>query len=514
MFKKLSLALLLFVLTTNTSCANGINQQKDISVSKEKSLNLKGKVVFPDGFKTKAEYISTLSTVSIIYPANDPTNPNKTIATGVTDNNGYFSINPSPTFIPQNNQIFVVEAIKRLYQGSNNNSKYSNLQSLRSFIRWNGSKWDSITSNDLVIDTITTGISILSSYTNTSPNDTINKVNNGSPSVIGSISIDRINRLSDMVRVCLNENRDPYASIKLIDNEYYIDRNYDVGKLLTSDDLSGLSLSYTNLAGANLSGKNLSGMDLTGINLSGANLNRCNLAGTNLTYADLSHSTLFNTILSNSLLNYSNFSHTDLTRANLDNIELNNINMSYCILSGFIFDGDGEKMSNIDLSYSDISFTTFKNISIFDINIKGSNLSHSNLSNLDLSNKDLSNTILIYTDLRNTKIYGSNLSYSNLSKQDLSGKDLSNINFEGANLSQTDLSNTILTNVNFKNSNLSSSYLENLDLSKKDLTSVDFSKSSLFHSNLEQTILIDSKLSKAKWFDGRICAEDSIGQCN
>lgn len=511
MFKKLSLALLLFVLTTNTSCANGINQQKDISVSKEKSLNLKGKVVFPDGFKTKAEYISTLSTVSIIYPANDPTNPNKTIATGVTDNNGYFSINPSPTFIPQNNQIFVVEAIKRLYQGSNNNSKYSNLQSLRSFIRWNGSKWDSITSNDLVIDTITTGISILSSYTNTSPNDTINKVNNGSPSVIGSISIDRINRLSDMVRVCLNENRDPYASIKLIDNEYYIDRNYDVGKLLTSDDLTGLTLSYTNLAEANLSGKNLSGMDLTGINLSGANLFFANLSNCNFTNANLSYVGLYSSTLAGSTIYNTNLSYVDFRNTSLANVNIDRANLSHTVLHNFIFEGD---FTNTDLSYADLFHSTFVNNNIFDVNLKGASFYKADLGNLDLTGRDLSKCNFDQANLENVILKNTNLSEANLINQKLANKDFTGTNFDGADLSNASMRNTILNSTSFKGTNLTNIYFRGVNLSGIDLSNANLYDANLYEVNFTNAILTGANLSKAKWSDGRICKEDSIGQCN
>lgn len=510
MFKKLSLALLLFVLTTNTSCANGINQQKDISVSKEKSLNLKGKVVFPDGFKTKAESVSTLSTVSIIYPANDTTNPNKTIATGVTDNNGYFSINPSPTFIPQNNQIFVVEAIRRVEQYNTNNPKDSNLQSLRSFIRWNGSNWDSITSNDLVIDTMTTGISILSSYTNTNPNDTINKVNNGSPSVIGFISVDRINRLSDMVRVCLNEKRDPYASIKLIDNEYYIDRNYDVGKLLTSDDLTGLTLSYTNLAGANLSGKNLSGMDLTGINLKNSNLNGSNLDNTNLTNANLSHSLLYKTRISNAIVNNTDISDTDLNYTNFDNTELDNANLSKIYISNVKLTGN---FINTNFSGSIMDSCNFSEARLDKANIESASLYNANLSGLDLSGKNLSFISLEGAITTDTVFTNSNFFHAKLSAMDFRDKDLSNVNFEEADLSYANFLRANLTNVNFKSSDLSSTDLRNQNLSNKDFTNSNLYDANLYKANITNANFAGANLGRAKWIDGRICADDSIGEC-
>jgi uncharacterized protein YjbI with pentapeptide repeats len=491
MFKKLSIALLLFVLTTNTSYANDINQQKDISISKEKSLTIKGKVVFHNSFKTKAESVSTLSTVSIIYPANDHKNPNKTIATGITNDSGYFSINPSPTFIPQNNQIFVVEAIKRVQQNYSNDTKDTNLQSLRSFIRWNGSNWDSITSNDLVIDKMTTGVSILSSYTNTNPNDTIGKISNGTASVIGNISLESINRLSDMVRVCLNEKRDPYASIKLIDNNYYIDRNYDVGKLLTSDDLTGLTLSYTNLAEANLSGKNLSNMDLTGINLSGAKL--------------------IETDLSYSIVNNANLSNIDFTRTNLTHVDLEGVNVSYSNLSNRTFSGSflGTDFSNAELYGSDFSNATLQGAIM-----KGANLSNCNLSNLDLSGMDLTAVNFKSTIIKGLNIKNSNLSKSIFSHMDLSGMDLTGINFQGALLNGTNLMETILNSTDFRNAVLIDALLIETNLNGKDFTNTYLSYANLLRANIDNITLNNTRLSKTKWFNGKICANDSIDQCN
>jgi uncharacterized protein YjbI with pentapeptide repeats len=510
MFKKLSLALLLFVLTTNTSCANGINQQKDISISKEKSLTIKGKVVFPNGFKTKAENTSTLSSVSIIYPANDPTNPNKTIATGITNDSGYFSINTSSTFIPQNNQIFVVEAIKRFNEGYYNSTN-GNIQSLRSFIRWNGSNWDSITSNDLVIDTMTTGVSILSSYTNTNPNDTIGKISNGTASVIGNISLESINRLSDMVRVCLNEKRDPYASIKLIDNNYYIDRNYDVGKLLTSDDLTGLTLSYTNLAGANLSGKNLSNMDLTGINLSGADLFFANLSNCNFTNANLSYVGLYSSTLAGSTIYNTNLSYVDFRNTSLTNVNIDKTNLSHSVLHNFIFEGD---FTNTDLSYADLFHTTFVNNNIFDVNLKGASFYKADLGSLDLTGRDLSKCNFDQANLENVILKNTNLSEANLINQKLANKDFTGTNFDGADLSNASMRNTILNSTSFKGTNLTNIYFRGVNLSGIDLSNANLYDANLYEVNFTNAILTGANLSKAKWSDGRICKEDSIGQCN
>lgn len=142
--KYLSLVILLGLSSCNkqyTSITN--NVKENTLITTEKSIT--GIIQFPENkFTIKANIndVSNESTVAIIYPSEHPTNANKTIATGLTDRTGKFSIN-NPNFKPNNNDVLVLEATKRIGGSGNNN------MSLKTFIKWDRTKWQSMTKNGI-----------------------------------------------------------------------------------------------------------------------------------------------------------------------------------------------------------------------------------------------------------------------------------------------------------------------------------------------------------------------------
>ena len=110
--KSLILCVLIF---SNYSCASGNNinsVQNNLYINSK--FALKGRVQFPNEFKIKAntDDISKGATVSIL--SND-----LTVATGLTDEYGYFTINLFSNFNPQANEIFTLQASRRVDNNEN-----------------------------------------------------------------------------------------------------------------------------------------------------------------------------------------------------------------------------------------------------------------------------------------------------------------------------------------------------------------------------------------------------------
>ncbi|MFN8578013.1 MAG: hypothetical protein U0354_14270 [Candidatus Sericytochromatia bacterium] len=172
---------LLSIIFISSSCTNNFNTitNKDTLINNvinnSSNKTISGFVDWSDGFKIKATLadIAPYGTVSIIYPHNHSTKPNRTVATGVTDATGNFTITPDGTFTPLDKEIFILEVTKRI-GGVNNN-----LMSLRTFIRWNQStnNWSSITTNGVVINRKTTALTLITNAENFDPERTIGTVN-------------------------------------------------------------------------------------------------------------------------------------------------------------------------------------------------------------------------------------------------------------------------------------------------------------------------------------------------
>jgi uncharacterized protein YjbI with pentapeptide repeats len=86
-----------------------------------------------------------------------------------------------------------------------------------------------------------------------------------------------------------------------------------------------------------------------------------------------------------------------------------------------------------------------------------------------------------------------NFSKANLAQANLSGADLGGANLRGANLSDADLSGAKLEDAVLSDANLKGANLTGADLAGAYLSRTDF--------------------SGAKWVNGTICKENSVGKC-
>lgn len=101
----------------------------------------------------------------------------------------------------------------------------------------------------------------------------------------------------------------------------------------------------------------------------------------------------------------------------------------------------------------------------------------------DFIQEDFNKVIMGCKDLAGIKIEAANLKGFNLSGVDFRGAELEEVNFQGADL----------TNVNFQNADMEEANLEG--------------------AKIDGANFKNAELEFAKWVDGRICAEGSIGGC-
>ncbi len=266
-----------------------------------KSLNPGNPVSEGEGYKTKATLgqVGDRATVSLIYPPDaSGGNANVTIGTGLTDVNGNFTVNPTVIFNPGINSIYVLEASKRI--GTSGNI----MMSVRTYIKWNGSGWDSITQPSnlgVFINSKTTAITIIESYdSSVIPNDTMGKVDiSQEPSVvsnIGSVTSTIILNVAAYVDSLLGQNQDPISNIFYLNNKYYVKKpaNISVQTLIDTKNCPNCDLKDENLSSYNLSNGDLSNSTLTGANFQNANLTDLNLTGANYTNTNFTGATWTN----------------------------------------------------------------------------------------------------------------------------------------------------------------------------------------------------------------------------
>lgn len=225
MNKLLKITIISFFLL-NSSCSNKIDRPLDsidLSTTQQKNYLISGSVALDDfksnKFKTEAvsvNDISTQATVSLLYPADYiiPTLANTAIVAGVTDSTGSFKMNPLDNFTPITDQVYVLEASKRVGGVGNSNI------SLRTNIKWNGTTWDSITTPNLYITSKTTAISILAHFNkaNMTSSDTIGRITmntNGTSNILydAKITSNALSRIIDVIFLLLLENKDPVENI-------------------------------------------------------------------------------------------------------------------------------------------------------------------------------------------------------------------------------------------------------------------------------------------------------------
>lgn len=467
--KKISKALLLstFLIFGSYSCSLPTNNTASTKIKASKPENSKalvGKAVFPESrkalsfktkalkFKTKATPvdIASVSTISVINTAQ-----NKTVATGLTDSLGNFQIDMSKITLAVND-IYVLEALKRTSQ---------DVETIRTYIKWNGTTWDSITVGDVLINENTTSVALISTFLNVSPNDVIGKVDNANLADIYDstntnilVSLADINSVSKLVNSVLLGERDPVALIKYDASKsykYYINQVYNYNSIATQNgctgcsfigadfstsgaSLAGKDLSYTDLSGQDLSNQDLSGTILIGADLRGAKL------PDDLSYIDLSEVKLTGSDLKTGSV-IKNLKGTNLSYADLTGIDLSGI-------SGTLSDLTKTRLTGCTFTNANLEYVDLTGVHLFDATFDNAKIDNSNFTNSDLTAVDLSS--VFNKDLTNLKLIGTNLTGANLSNLDVT--KIFNKDMTGTLVSGVIMQNALLSGIDLSNKNLSS----------------------------------------------------------
>lgn len=218
-----------------TACGT-TNSGYDITTShkaqiQEIKYQINGRAEFPEttdkndkiSIKATLSEVASASTVSVIYPSNHASKANQTVATGLTDNNGNFTINPSASFNPGANEIFILEASKRIGKGK------QDIISISTYIKLNGSVWDSITTPGISINSNSTALVLISSLNQAhlQPIETFGKISiSEGSSVISSINANvtdnTINKVASMVKTVIYQGYDPIRYISFSNGNFII----------------------------------------------------------------------------------------------------------------------------------------------------------------------------------------------------------------------------------------------------------------------------------------------------
>ncbi len=534
------------------SCTNQINNTSEIkSIKPEKTGKvLVGKAVFPasrkevasfktKSFNTKSNFktkglkikaipsdISSISTISVIIPSDSATTPNKTIATGITDISGNFQIDMSAITLV-NNSIYVLEASKRTGK---------DVETIRTFIKWNGTVWESMTTGDALINETTTSVSIIASYLNVPSSDLISKIDPANISDIYDstnttvlITKADITKVAGLINSVLLGEKDPIALIKYDVSKpykFFVDQTYNFYSITSENGCTGCSFIGANFStsGVSLSGKDLSYSDLSGQDLStqdlsetilvGADLRGANLPN-DLSYLDLSETKLTTSDLKNGS-GLKNLTGTDLSFADLTGIDLSGI-------SGTLSDLTKTRLTGCNFKDANLQYTNLKGVHLFDATFENTKIKESDLTNADLTavdlsgifNKEINNLILVGTNLTGANL--SNLDLTTIKNKDMTGTLVSGITMENAILSGIDLSNknffqanlsgavftgagsgdNKLQKANFRNADLSKAKLNLLNLSDLNFTNCDLSDAVLTGSSAIGTNFTGANLQRA-----------------
>lgn len=293
---------------------------------------------------------------------------NRTQVSGITDNTGRFVLDYDSSFIPSSGIIYSIEAQKRL-SGSG-----SFVITERSYVRWNGSSWESMTTPEIVINSKTTAM-ILIGKSVTNKENLMGKldISKGSgTSLLIDISQNTLENVDSLVQSVIGQGRDPFEMIKSRGMAFFIDKSIELNTLSSTNACIGCDFTGVDLANVDMSNKDLSKSVFNGMNLA-----TINFTGSNLSKVDLSHSNLSNSDLSK----VNSMQKVDCTNTYMSGVNLTGINMSSSKLSNAYL--VNANLSNADLSNADLSNAILTNANLSNANLKGANLSGVDLSTVN-----------------------------------------------------------------------------------------------------------------------------------
>lgn len=573
------------------SCTNN-SIQSNLNIS---PYEIKGKALFPktgldkineirakenikkNQLTTKATPLetSTNATISLILPSDD-VNANNTITTGLTKDDGSFilshntDLNNRTSFVPITNKIYVLEASRRFGTSGNH------IMTMRTYIKWNGTKWLSMSFfdppqnnvSDIIINEYTTALAIYqeSKKDIVTSDMTIQKISvnptSGQNSVVNFTNSDIVNKLSVLVQNILKQSRDPFSLVKMEGSQISVKQDFNISDLQQKNYCNYCSLYSIDLSKVSLKGKDLSYSDLSGMDLSGIDLKDTNLYKADLSYTTFSSGTLLEgTNLTGANFEWSNINGVDLSGAKIGTNNFSNANLSNVNLSNSLIESNNFKNSiinNVNLSNSVMNNNDFSYSEIRSANLSGNTLYNNNFTHSFFVDNTMLNTQFTHSEFPDVRFSNINFSTvslinSNFSNSDFSNQDFSNVNFTGSNFNACNLTNVKFDNSNlnevtfsntniFGNNSFIDAYLEftefsslvginftrglffGKNLSNFDLTNTNFSYAyfegaDFTNANITNTNFSNTSLKSTKWVDGTLfsesyfCLSGSLGEC-
>ncbi len=140
------------------------------------------------------------------------------------------------------------------------------------------------------------------------------------------------------------------------------------------------------------------------------------------------------------------------------------------------------------------------------------------LGGSDVKGADLSSAILTGATLSGAYMTGAGGNAANLSSADLTRVKALNMflpgaDMQSANMTGADFSRSVLTRANLDGAILRNATLVDVDLRGANLNSADLIGAKLNGARLDGATLSNAHLAGATWIDGRVCANESVGEC-
>lgn len=288
---------------------------------------------------------------------------------------------------------------------------------------------------------------------------------------------------------------------------------------------NGKELRNIDLKDAQLSGANLTLSDLSGSMLAGANLTKANLSRANLMGAKISHDTLF----SGAILSDATWINGQICEENSIGIcitpdvqkMLTQKSCSGCSLVGA--DLSGKNLQDANLENADLTDANLTGAYMPGAYLKGARLINTNFTNADLYRADFTNAVLNNTNFTGAKLYetklpGASLAHTNFSGQNLIGiqlygADVTEAKFIQANMDHAGLNGARCVRADFSYANLTGAFLANADLTGANFTGANLTGADLSSARIEGAIFTGATLAGARWIDGKICTQKSVGVC-
>jgi len=116
-------------------------------------------------------------------------------------------------------------------------------------------------------------------------------------------------------------------------------------------------------------------------------------------------------------------------------------------------------------------------------------------------------------DLHGKNFSGKNLKKASFRNANLVGADFSNANLSQSLMQYSDLSRANLAKTKFKKADLTAAKLSGATLFRTNFIDADLSFADLTRAKAKTIRLKRTKLAKTIWFNGQVCAEQSVDKC-